>query len=105
MRGQTAKRARVAKNLDGRVARLEAGARRRPVEATRARAALPRTAAGGRTVLTATELWKSFGALDVFADVTFDVGRGERLLVMGLNGAGKTTLLQGAGRRPQPRPR
>ena len=24
---------------------------------------------GGRTVLTATELWKSFGALDVFADV------------------------------------
>jgi ATPase subunit of ABC transporter with duplicated ATPase domains len=26
--------------------------------------------------------------------VTFDVGRGERLLVMGLNGAGKTTLLK-----------
>ncbi len=45
-------------------------------------------------MLTATELWKSFGALDVFADVTFDVGRGERLLVMGLNGAGKTTLLK-----------
>ena len=47
-----------------------------------------------RTVLTATELCKSFGALDVFADVSFDVGRGERLLVMGLNGAGKTTLLK-----------
>ncbi len=30
----------------------------------------------------------------MFADVTFDVGRGERLLVMGLNGAGKTTLLK-----------
>jgi ATPase subunit of ABC transporter with duplicated ATPase domains len=26
--------------------------------------------------------------------VTFDVGRGERLLVLGLNGAGKTTLLR-----------
>jgi ATPase subunit of ABC transporter with duplicated ATPase domains len=45
-------------------------------------------------VLTATELWKSYGSLDVFADVSFDVGRGERLLVMGLNGAGKTTLLK-----------
>jgi ATPase subunit of ABC transporter with duplicated ATPase domains len=30
----------------------------------------------------------------VFEDVTFDVGRGERLLVLGLNGAGKTTLLR-----------
>jgi ATPase subunit of ABC transporter with duplicated ATPase domains len=30
----------------------------------------------------------------VFDEVTFDVGRGERLLVLGLNGAGKTTLLR-----------
>jgi ATPase subunit of ABC transporter with duplicated ATPase domains len=30
----------------------------------------------------------------VFEDVTFDVARGERLLVMGLNGAGKTSLLR-----------
>jgi len=94
MRGQTAKRARVAKNLDGRRARLEATR----VESTAKRRALavrfPAPPSAGRTVLTATELWKSFGALDVFADVSFDVGRGERLLVMGLNGAGKTTLLK-----------
>jgi ATPase subunit of ABC transporter with duplicated ATPase domains len=30
----------------------------------------------------------------VFEDVSFDVRRGERLLVMGLNGAGKTSLLK-----------
>jgi ATPase subunit of ABC transporter with duplicated ATPase domains len=54
----------------------------------------PEPPSAGRTVLTATELYKSFGALDVFGDVSFDVGRGERLLVMGLNGAGKTTLLK-----------
>ena len=48
----------------------------------------------GRTVLTASELWQSFGSLDVYSDISFDVGRGERLLVTGLNGAGKTTLLK-----------
>ena len=48
----------------------------------------------GRTVLEVDGLAKSYGALDVFDDVTFDVGRGERLLVMGLNGAGKTSLLR-----------
>jgi ATPase subunit of ABC transporter with duplicated ATPase domains len=30
----------------------------------------------------------------VFSDVDFDVGRGERVLVLGLNGAGKTSLLR-----------
>jgi ATPase subunit of ABC transporter with duplicated ATPase domains len=94
MRGQTAKRARVAKNLDGRRAKLEAAR----VQNTSKRRALavrfPEPPSAGRTVLTATELYKSFGTLDVFADVNFDVGRGERLLVMGFNGAGKTTLLK-----------
>jgi ATPase subunit of ABC transporter with duplicated ATPase domains len=94
MRGQTAKRAWVAKNLDGRRAKLEAAR----VQNTAKRRALavrfPEPPSAGRTVLTATELYKSYGALDVFADVNFDVGRGERLLVMGLNGAGKTTLLK-----------
>ena len=45
-------------------------------------------------MLDAHGLAKSYGALDVFDDVTFDVGRGERLLIMGLNGAGKTSLLR-----------
>ena len=30
----------------------------------------------------------------MFEDVDFDLGRGERLLVLGLNGAGKTSLLR-----------
>jgi ATPase subunit of ABC transporter with duplicated ATPase domains len=94
MRGQSAKRARVAKSLDHRVDRL----REHQVEAPTARRSIdvrfPEPPSCGRTVLVADGLWKAYGALDVFADVSFDVGRGERLLVLGLNGAGKTTLLK-----------
>ena len=94
MRGQTAKRARVAKNLDGRRAKIVAEQVRAPAKRRALALRFPTPPTCARTVLTATELWKSFGSLDVFADVSFDIGRGERLLVMGLNGAGKTTLLK-----------
>ena len=94
MRGQTAKRARVAKNLDGRAARLAAEQVRAPAKRRALALRFPPPPTCSRTVLAVIELWKSFGSLDVFADVSFDVGRGERLLVMGLNGAGKTTLLK-----------
>jgi ATPase subunit of ABC transporter with duplicated ATPase domains len=38
----------------------------------------------------------------VFEDVTFDIGKGERLLVLGLNGAGKTSLLRILAGETQP---
>ena len=37
---------------------------------------------------------KAYGGPTVFEDISFDLGRGERLLVLGLNGAGKTSLLR-----------
>ena len=45
-------------------------------------------------MLVAEALTKGYGGPAVFDDVSFDVERGERLLVMGLNGAGKTSLLR-----------
>jgi ATPase subunit of ABC transporter with duplicated ATPase domains len=45
-------------------------------------------------VLEVDGLTKSYGGPAVFRDVAFDLGRGERLLVLGLNGAGKTSLLR-----------
>ncbi|HEX5096315.1 MAG TPA: ATP-binding cassette domain-containing protein, partial [Acidimicrobiia bacterium] len=48
----------------------------------------------GRIVLEVEDLAKAFGPKVVFEDITFDLERGERLLVLGLNGAGKTTLLK-----------
>jgi ATPase subunit of ABC transporter with duplicated ATPase domains len=39
-------------------------------------------------------LAKGFGGRPLFAGLTFDLRRGERLAVLGVNGAGKTTLLR-----------
>jgi ATPase subunit of ABC transporter with duplicated ATPase domains len=98
MRGQTAKRARTAKALDKRAERLraESGAARPVSRRTGKRPsfAFPKPPHAGRVVLRADELTKGYGGPPVFADVNFEVGRGERLLVMGLNGAGKTTLMR-----------
>ena len=94
MRGQTAKRARIAKSLDNRVARMERDRVEGPAATRTLDLRFPPPPASGRTVLTASGVWKSYGDLDVFSDVSFDIGRGERLLIMGLNGAGKTTLLK-----------
>ncbi len=55
----------------------------------------PDPPSSGGTVITANRLCKGYGTgTPVFEDVTFDLGRGERLLVLGLNGAGKTSLLR-----------
>ena len=94
MRHQTAKRARVAKSLDKRVERLDAVAVTGPTRRRQRDIRLPEPPSSGRVAIEADALAKSFGGPAVFSDVSFDVGRGERLLVLGLNGAGKTTLLR-----------
>jgi ATPase subunit of ABC transporter with duplicated ATPase domains len=59
-----------------------------------ARIKFPAPAPCGKTPLTASELSKSYGSLEVFTDVDLAVDKGSRVVVLGLNGAGKTTLLR-----------
>lgn len=94
MRHQTAKRARVAKGLDKRVERLASAAVSGPTRERRYAMRLPEPPHAGRTVLEVEGLSKDYGGPPVFDDLTFSLGRGERLLIMGLNGAGKTSLLR-----------
>jgi len=46
------------------------------------------------SLITVTSLSKSFGAVDLFAGVSFSVARGARLALVGPNGIGKMTLLR-----------
>jgi ATPase subunit of ABC transporter with duplicated ATPase domains len=54
----------------------------------------PDPAPCGKTPLTASDLSKSYGSLEVFTDVDLAVDKGSHVVVLGLNGAGKTTLLR-----------
>ena len=54
----------------------------------------PEPAPCGKTPLTARDLSKSYGSLEIFTDVSLAIDRGARVVVLGLNGAGKTTLLK-----------
>ncbi|HEY4867469.1 MAG TPA: ABC-F family ATP-binding cassette domain-containing protein [Candidatus Dormibacteraeota bacterium] len=94
MRTQTAKRARTAHALDKRIERMRAvqvapGAGERKVKIR-----FPEPPHMGRVALRVEGLAKRYQGPPVFRKVSFEVERGERLLVMGFNGAGKTSLLR-----------
>ena len=102
--GAKATKAAMAHSLEKRIERIQSDAVAAPKSVASAQGEVPasrRSRVGPCS--RSTRLAKSYGSLDVFDDVTFDVGRGERLLILGLNGAGKTSLLRilaGVHRRP-----
>jgi ATPase subunit of ABC transporter with duplicated ATPase domains len=94
MRGQTVRRARVAKSLDRRVERLEG--QRTEVFARERKSVfrLPRPERSGAVPLTVQHLGVRYADDTVLTDVDFTVGRGDRIVVIGRNGAGKSSLLR-----------
>ena len=92
--GAKATKASMAHSKEKQIARLEAQRVHVGPGERMLKVRFPDPPACGTTVLTAEHLSKAYGGPPVFEDVSFDLGRGERLLVLGLNGAGKTSLLR-----------
>ena len=92
--GAKASKATMAHSIEKRIARIEgesSGVRKKDRALT---VKFPPPPQSGITVVTTKGLSKGYGGPAIFEDVSFDLGRGERLLVLGLNGAGKTSLLR-----------
>jgi ATPase subunit of ABC transporter with duplicated ATPase domains len=89
-----ATKAQAAQSMMKRAERLLAGIEGERRTDRVAKISFPKPAPCGRTPLTASELSKSYGSLEVFTDVDLAIDRGSRVVVLGLNGAGKTTLLR-----------
>jgi ATPase subunit of ABC transporter with duplicated ATPase domains len=89
-----ATKAQAALGMMKRAERLLAETEAGPQLDKVARIEFPKPAACGKTPLTAAELSKSYGSLEVFTDVDLAIDRSSRVVILGLNGAGKTTLLR-----------
>ena len=89
-----ATKAQAAQSMLKRAEKLLAGVEGERRQDRVARIKFPAPAPCGKTPLTAAELSKSYGSLEVFTDVDLAIDRGSRVVVLGLNGAGKTTLLR-----------
>ena len=97
-----ATKAQAAQSMLKRAEKLLAGVEGERQSDKVARIAFPKPAPSGKTPLTASELSKSYGSLEVFTDVDLAIDRGSRVVILGLNGAGKTTLLRILGGIDQP---
>ena len=92
--GAKATKAAMAHSMEKKIARLESTKVKAPKNQKTFNVRFPPPPPCGQTVITAESMCKGYAGVTVFEDIDFDLGRGERLLVLGLNGAGKTSLLR-----------
>lgn len=92
--GAKATKAAAAHQMERRAQRLlDEAAEVRQAE-KHANIAFPKPFPCGKTPLTAENLSKTYGSLEVFSGVDLAIDKGSRVVILGLNGAGKTTLLR-----------
>jgi ATPase subunit of ABC transporter with duplicated ATPase domains len=89
-----ASKAQAAQSMIKRAEKLMGGLEAQRAADKVAKIKFPAPAPCGKTPLTASELSKSYGSLEVFTDVDLAIDKGSRVVILGLNGAGKTTLLR-----------
>ncbi|WP_342371960.1 ABC-F family ATP-binding cassette domain-containing protein [Propioniciclava soli] len=92
--GAKATKAVAAQNMARRAEKLLAATEGERVADRVAKIRFPDPAPCGKVPLTASDLSKSYGSLEVFTGVDLAIDRGANVVVLGLNGAGKTTLLR-----------
>jgi len=80
--------------VDKRIAALEKSMPQLPQVSRKIKIDFPVRQPSDRLVLKAEKLSKSYGTRQIFHRISFEVERGQRLVVVGLNGVGKTTLLR-----------
>jgi len=94
MRGQTEKRARLAKVLDNRVDRLKDNRVEVTQRERKVKFKLPTPPRSGDVPLTASGISVRYGDTQILKDTSFITKRGDRILIVGRNGAGKSSLLR-----------
>ncbi len=92
--GAKASKAAAAHQMVARAEKMLSGLDDVRQEDRVAKLRFPKPAPCGKTPLMARGLSKSYGSLEIFADVDLAIDRGSKVVVLGLNGAGKTTLLR-----------
>lgn len=94
MRGQTEKRARLAKVLDRKVEKLQDNRVEVTKKERKVTFKLPVPPRSGDVPMTVEHVAVSYGSLKVLKDVNFITRRGDRIVIVGRNGAGKSSMLR-----------
>ena len=94
LRGYGASRVSQRIAVDKRIATLQSSMPVLPKTSKRIKIDFTARQPSGHIVVKAERLAKSYGTKEVFRNISFEVERGQRLIVIGLNGVGKTTLLR-----------
>ncbi|HEU5223785.1 MAG TPA: ABC-F family ATP-binding cassette domain-containing protein [Candidatus Lumbricidophila sp.] len=92
--GAKASKAAAAHQMVARAEKLLSGLEEVRADDRVAKLRFPTPAPCGKTPLTAANLSKSYGSLEIFTAVDLAIDRGSKVVIIGLNGAGKTTLLR-----------
>ena len=96
-------KASQAQSKRKQIARLKAERVVIPRKAQGIRFQFPDPPHAGRTLVRLKDAAFGYDARDVFARAAVEIGRGEKVAIVGANGAGKTTLLRVLGGQLEPR--
>ncbi|HTI15481.1 MAG TPA: ABC-F family ATP-binding cassette domain-containing protein [Dictyobacter sp.] len=94
LRGFGATRVKQRIAVDRRIEEIEKNKAILPQKSKRIKIDFPVRQISSQEVVRATGLSKSYGPKKIFHEISFDIFRGQRLVIVGLNGVGKTTLLR-----------